>query len=426
METDITQPDMRGIEAPSNKIQENQLDYVRDHIKSFPTLEPHYNRKDSTKQYLDHNLNTKKMYELYVEYMNNKNKRDIIVKLHMYRRVFNTEFNLAFHQPRKEKCLKCEKHTQGQLTDIEYQSHMQNKVESRKHKTEDKTKAKTDSHFHAATFDLEQVLSTPSASTSTIYYKRKLSCYNLSLYSLGNRSGFCYLWDQTEGNRGSNEIGTCLNMYINSLPPSVTHITLYSDCCGGQNKNHILTSSLLYAMQENHNIKEINHKFLESGHTQMEVDSIHAAIECARKDTNVYHPKEWQLVCRVARRTKPYNVIPISHDHFLDFNEVITQVPFNLKQVKWQSTKWRHYLRTKENEVVLQQSEDFTSDLVPVVRKKTRQSKTDNDSSLTVKRAYKEKLPVSSSKKADLLALCKDGTIPEMYHSFYKSLSVAE
>lgn len=56
----------------------------------------------------------------------------------------------------------------------------------------------------------------PCSLVSQVYYKRKLSCYNLSFYSLGDK-GTCFLWNETDGERGSCEVATCLHKYVTSL-----------------------------------------------------------------------------------------------------------------------------------------------------------------------------------------------------------------
>ena len=45
---------------------------------------------------------------------------------------------------------------------------------------------------------------------------RKLCCYNLSVYSAGDKKGTCFLWSEIEGKRGSNEISTCLSLYLSN------------------------------------------------------------------------------------------------------------------------------------------------------------------------------------------------------------------
>ncbi|CAC5390832.1 unnamed protein product [Mytilus coruscus] len=108
----------------------------------------------------------------------------------------------------------------GELDDNDEEQfvrHQRNKESSRDQKSKDKQRAKTDKSFVVSTFDLEAVLPTPCSMVGDLYYKRCLSTYNLSFYSLGDGKGTCYLWDEVNGGRGSNEIGSCILMHINSV-----------------------------------------------------------------------------------------------------------------------------------------------------------------------------------------------------------------
>ncbi|KAJ8319696.1 hypothetical protein KUTeg_002739 [Tegillarca granosa] len=179
-------------------------------------------------------------------------------------------------------------------------------LKAREEKTLDKNFAKENATYHAATFDLQSVLHTPCSNVSQVYYKRKLNCYNLSVYSLGDSSGTCFMWNETEGKRGSDEISTCLVMYIKSLLLTTSHVCLYSDNCTGQNRNKYVAAAGLHSVITTENIVAIDQKFLEPGHTEMEVDSMHAAIEAAKKNTEIYVPSQWDTVVRLARKRKPY------------------------------------------------------------------------------------------------------------------------
>ena len=70
----------------------------------------------------------------------------------------------------------------------------------------DKDIPKADDSYHSVTFDLQAVLMTPFARDAHIYYKRKLSVYNFTIYNNSSANGHCYLWDETEWGRGANEI----------------------------------------------------------------------------------------------------------------------------------------------------------------------------------------------------------------------------
>jgi len=162
-----------------------------------------------------------------------------------------------------------------------------------------------------ATFDLQAVLQTLCSLVSQIYYMRKLNCYNLSIYNLGSQSATCYLWTEVDAKRGACEIGSALHLQLLSLPGNIKHVILYSDACSGQNRNQFTATALMHAVVNLPNIEIIDHKFLESGHTQMECDSMHSAIQFAKKKTEIYIPSQWATIIRMAKRKNPYYVVPL-------------------------------------------------------------------------------------------------------------------
>jgi hypothetical protein len=129
-------------------------------------------------------------------------------------------------------------------------------------KSADKERAKKDPKFFVSAFDLQAVLTTLCSLIGELYYERKLCGYNLSFYELGNGNGTCYLWDETQGKRGSCIVGTYVYLYVTSVvckTSCIEEVTLYSDTCGGQNRNHFV----VHCVQHIPHIKCINHRFLE-------------------------------------------------------------------------------------------------------------------------------------------------------------------
>lgn len=99
-----------------------------------------------------------------------------------------------------------------------------------------KKKAQEQSFYKAVTFDLEQVLSSPWSNVSSLYYSHKLSTYNLTVYELDTKDAEGYMWQQGESGLGLSKIRTCVFKYLSALS-DVNHVVLYSDTCGGQNRN---------------------------------------------------------------------------------------------------------------------------------------------------------------------------------------------
>jgi len=128
--------------------------------------------------------------------------------------------------------------------------------------------------------------------------------------------------------RGNNEIGSCLLRWFLSLPDDVSEVTLYSDTCGGQNRNHNIMALMIYIVQKT-NIHKIEHKFLESGHTMMEVDSMHSAIENAKRNVPVFSVHDWITLFKTARSNrnrnknkKRYIVEELSYNDFVDLQKL--------------------------------------------------------------------------------------------------------
>ena len=424
--------DGRGKHLPANKLPGSTREAVRRHIAKFPAVESHYCTRRTARRYLASNLNITEMHRLYIAEC--KMTGDPEVSRAFYRELFVSEYNIAFHKPKKDQCLTCNDfynhRADGTLTEekeTNFKEHHQRKVESREEKQKDKELATKDPSVHAATFDMEAILPTPCSNVSLNYYKRKLAVYNLSIFSLGDKDGSCYMWDETEGNKGSSEIGTCLYQHLKSLPASVTKVILYSDTCSGQNRNKNVAAALRFAVDSIPNIESIDQKFLESGHTHMECDSMHSAIERAKKFTTINVPDEWNLVVQMARKGKPYTVIPLTHESVLDFKEYAksklrnTRTDLQGNRVNWLKIKWIRYEKSDPDALYFKYTMSEPFKVLRIRGSSTRKEKQVQTLDMPAKR-YKTRLPVAEAKKKDLLDLCKMGVIRQAYHDYYKSL----
>lgn len=95
----------KRVKHTKSRTTDDARTFIREHIESFPGMPSHYCRASSSKEYLAPDLNLSKMYNLYVEKCA---ENDVVpVKSHMYRNIFNTEFNLGYHVPKKYRCDQC-------------------------------------------------------------------------------------------------------------------------------------------------------------------------------------------------------------------------------------------------------------------------------------------------------------------------------
>ncbi|KAG8173045.1 hypothetical protein JTE90_022840 [Oedothorax gibbosus] len=99
--------DLRGSKSGGlNKIPDNKMKKVMDHINSFPRYISHYCRRDTQSHYLGAELNLQKIYNLYE---NTMKENELPVSFSTYKKHFYANFNLRFQKPKKDTCLKCDK-----------------------------------------------------------------------------------------------------------------------------------------------------------------------------------------------------------------------------------------------------------------------------------------------------------------------------
>ena len=304
-------------------VSNDAKDSVREHIKLLPKVESHYCRSSTSREYLEANLSLAKLYDMYSIWCREQGKSP--VKKHMYVTIFNTDFNIAFVKPKKDRCDLCEKFrlsaSENNLTDEEkhiYETHRASVQSSREEKQKDKDKADV-----ILSFDLENVLTLPKADVSNFCYRRKLSCYNLTGYLSVDKSAFCCIWTEALCGRKGNDIASAVVKILKNIVQQhshIQHLTLWSDSCVPQNKNSIMSLALKKFLEENPTVKSITQKYSEKGHSCVqEVDAIHSCIEKALSPCEVFSPLGLVKVLTNLRRKGKVVVIQMRKEDFFDY-----------------------------------------------------------------------------------------------------------
>lgn len=419
-----------GRPAP-NATSEDRVRHVKKHIDSFPRMESHYCRKYSKKLYLSPELNVAELYRLYC---NEYCQRETIIPVSesVYRAIFRSyEPPLSTYVPKKDRCTKCKRYyeaTDKTELEEEFQNHFRRKSEAMKMKEEDMKKGVLETSQITITFDLQAVLSIPFAGDSQIYYRRKLNVYNFTIYD-SDKNGYCYLWDETNGMKGASEIGSAILSYLKQLPDTVTHVTTYSDTAGGQNRNQYIAAAMLYAINNLENIETIDVKYMESGHSYLEADSMHATIERARRHRQVYTPREWCLLIEMARKKpRPYIVKMLTFNDIHDLQTLASKVMVNTKitadgsPVRWLKIKWLRFVKEEPSIIYFKYELSDPNFMTLDTSRATKKSKPFCWNAIELTPKYRERMPVSVAKKKDLLHLLRTGVIPADYAAFIEGI----
>lgn len=250
------------------------------------------------------------MFELY------KNQVENPVSFSIYSKEFK-KLDLKFKKPKLDTCHKCDvlkMKAQVEKCDIErnkilleLKQHNEDAERGYTSKSVDKDIAKNDDTKQIYTFDLQQCLPTPYLNTSVAFYKRQLWTFNLTIHDCITGQPYCYMWHEAVAGRGANQIASCLYHFLNEkIPDNIEDITFYSDTCGGQNKNNHVACMFQVVLLNHPTLKTINHKFLTPGHTHMECDIDHAAIEKRKKKGGmvISIPNDWYQLVRTTGKKK--------------------------------------------------------------------------------------------------------------------------
>lgn len=136
-----------------------------------------------------------------------------------------------------------------------------------------------------------------------------------------NHQGFCYVWHEGEGDITAHEFASIICSFITDQNVGEgEEVIIYSDNCGYQNKNSTLSNALFNLAIDKKII--ITQKYLEKGHTQMEVNSMHACIERRLKNRHINIPAEYAAHCTKARQSNPYKVQYLNHTFFRNYDKV--------------------------------------------------------------------------------------------------------
>lgn len=313
-----------------------KLEEVRNHIKSFPTVNSHYCRANSQREYLEANLNVTKMYDLY------RAKHENPVSHGIYSKVFNTEFNLSFFRPKKDLCDKCEAfkvlvNPSEEQQNLNYE-HLQKTDEGRRERNLDRERNEDD--VAVLTFDLENVFSLPKSEVSNFYYKSKLCVFNLTAHCNRNKTVYCSIWHEFTAGRDSNAIASAIVRILNALSedlPNLRTVILWSDSCVPQNKNSIMSLALMHFL---HNTKSkieiIEQKFSEPGHGNLqEVDAAHSVIERSMRNIDIYSPLGLvRMLMNIRSKKNKFQVLQMKTEDFLNYKSRSSQlklsdIPYN-------------------------------------------------------------------------------------------------
>lgn len=301
--------DRRGKHGNRGNVKDPQIvAKIDSHINEFPVKVSKY--KAVQVSYLDSELNVNKMYELFLhKYPDLEND----VKYEYYLKHFRQNYGYRFGRPQVDVCSTCEdlnikikspflNESAKRVAVAELLVHKRRAKKFYNKLQEITNLCKEDKTTSALVFDYMQNLPLPFLPVQEMFYLRKLWLYVFCVHNLSDNSSVFYTYHEGEGNKGPDEVCSFLSHYItNFLPESVSKLHVFSDACGGQNRNHTLTR-LLSALTVTEKFNSIRQYFPVRGHSFLACDRNFACVKrVIRKHDRVYLPSEYNDLIASAR-----------------------------------------------------------------------------------------------------------------------------
>lgn len=230
-----------------------------------------------------------------------------------------------------------------------------------------------------------------------------------------------YCWDETLAKRGSNEVASCLLHYFDTyLANEVETLYLFSDGCGGQNKNYTIMW-FFQTLIKLKRFKSIVHIFPVRGHSFLPCDRDFASIELKkRKVETLYIPDQWYDIILSSRTSNKFEVVRQSQKLIFNFQSHLSNF-FKKNPKDGKDTLKLRDARVFEYSDPSHVKVKYSMSSLESPRKFAMDKSNDIVPSLPSDPMYTTRLPIAPAKLKDLQNLSKK-YMPEQYKSFYDNI----
>ena len=426
-----TPVDMRGKHRNrGNLVPVDAVAKIDAHIQSFPKKISHYSARNVT--YLESGLNVLKMHELlllkYPELTG-------IVKYEYYLKYFRDNFGYRFGRPQVDVCGTCEdlnmkikspvlNENAKRVAAAELMVHKRRTKKFYNKLQEITQLCKEREDVMGIVFDYMQNLPLPFIPVQEMFYLRKLWLYVFCIHNVKNNSSKFYTYHEGIACKGPNEVCSFISDYIDKyIPPEVKELHIFSDACGGQNRNHTVTRFMM-ALTMTGRFKVIQQYFPVRGHSYLPCDRNFATVKRqVRRYDRLYSPEQYSSLIANAKKQEPlFEVREIKNRDIVNFKDwwpryfKKTSKSIGSSGATFTISLYRHFIYRSEEKGYLT-AFDFIDGFSKV---SFRLMKGNEEVVLPTIKAYSGQVPITAKKLADVRSIVR--YIPDEHKAFFNEI----
>lgn len=208
----------------------------------------------------------------------------------------------------------------------------------------------------------------------------------------------------------------------------IEHVVMFSDSCGGQNRNIKMSLAIMHHIQSAEStIKTVDHKFMVSGHSFLPNDADFGVVERYVQEKTIYVPEDWYNAILKSKRKKPYVVKVMDQTEMFStcsLEKSITRRKKNEQndKVSWFSIQWLRYVKEEPFKIFYKESLNndlpfLTLNIAPA----KKGGRLTNLNRVLMEPLFSSPRKVTELKKKDMMDLLK--FIPPVHHDFFNSLT---
>ncbi|PSN34606.1 hypothetical protein C0J52_22019 [Blattella germanica] len=172
-------------------------------------------------------------------------------------------------------------------------------------------------------FDYMQNLPLPLLSIQEMFYLRKLWHMVFCVHKLADDKSVFYTYHEGTCKKGPDEVCSFVMDFVTTcIPPEVQILHVFSDACGGQNRNHTLIR-LFLSLTTCGRFQEIHQYFPVRGHSFLPCDRDFAIIKKAvHHHDRIYTPLQYNELIKNAKKKNPvFEVRAVETQQVLNYKE---------------------------------------------------------------------------------------------------------